>query len=51
MRQKAFKGWTLVNGLEVFIEQAIAQFELFTKRPAPVHIMRTAIRPFFKTAI
>ncbi|QKX55853.1 uncharacterized protein TRUGW13939_02952 [Talaromyces rugulosus] len=49
MREKAFEGWTLVNGLDVLIEQAIAQFELFAKRPAPVHIMRTAIRPFFKT--
>lgn len=38
------KGWVVVDGLKVLVEQGIAQYELFTKRPAPVHVMRQAIR-------
>lgn len=34
----------MVDGLKVLLEQGIAQYELFTKRPAPVHVMRRAIQ-------
>jgi len=33
-----------VSGLEMFIRQAAAQFELFTQRPAPLDLFRDALR-------
>ena len=44
MRPLASRGWITVDGLDVLVEQGIAQFEIFTKKPAPVHIMRQAVR-------
>ncbi|KAJ5175850.1 uncharacterized protein N7482_001727 [Penicillium canariense] len=41
---RAPKGWVVVDGLTVLVEQGITQYEIFTKRPAPVHVMRRAIR-------
>jgi len=41
---RASKGWVVVSGLLVLIEQGIAQYEIFTKRPAPVHVMRRVIQ-------
>ncbi|KAJ5646558.1 hypothetical protein N7490_002930 [Penicillium lividum] len=41
---RASKGWVVVSGLLVLIEQGIAQYEIFTKRPAPVHVMRRVIK-------
>ncbi|KAJ5337721.1 hypothetical protein N7452_004449 [Penicillium brevicompactum] len=38
------KGWVIVDGLKVLVGQGIAQYELFTRRPAPVHIMRRAVQ-------
>ena len=35
---------TTVSGLEMFVRQAAAQFELFTGKPAPVDTMREALR-------
>lgn len=40
---RASRGWVVVDGLMVLVEQGIAQYEIFTKRPAPVHVMRRAI--------
>ena len=37
------QGKTVVLGLEMFIEQAAAQFELWTKLPAPRAVMRNAV--------
>ncbi|RHZ63471.1 putative pentafunctional AROM polypeptide [Aspergillus thermomutatus] len=39
----ATKGWVVVDGLSLLVEQGIAQYEIFTKRPAPVHVMRKMI--------
>jgi shikimate dehydrogenase len=36
---------TVVDGLEVLLAQGAASFELWTGLPAPVEIMRAAIRP------
>ncbi len=33
-----------VNGLEMFVRQAARQFELFTKQPAPIDLMRETVR-------
>jgi 3-dehydroquinate dehydratase/shikimate dehydrogenase len=33
-----------VTGIEMFVRQAAMQFEIFTKQPAPLDIMRQALR-------
>lgn len=33
-----------VSGMEMFVRQAAAQFELFTNRPAPIDLMRDTLR-------
>ena len=38
-------GATVVDGLEVLVRQGAASFELWTGVPAPLEIMRAAIRP------
>jgi shikimate dehydrogenase len=38
-------GGTVVDGLEVLVAQGAASFELWTGLPAPVEVMRAAIRP------
>lgn len=44
MMQRSSRGWIVVEGLNVLVEQAIAQFEILTGRPAPVHVMKRAVR-------
>ncbi|KAJ5666684.1 hypothetical protein N7462_011093, partial [Penicillium macrosclerotiorum] len=44
MLARASKGWVVVDGLKVLIEQGIVQYEILTKRPAPVHLMRRVIQ-------
>ena len=36
-------GCRIINGVEMFINQAAAQFELFTGRKAPIDVMRKAL--------
>jgi len=36
-------GCRTVRGLEMFLYQAVGQFELWTQQPAPVEVMRTAL--------
>jgi shikimate 5-dehydrogenase len=44
MRQRSSQGWIVVDGLDVLVEEGIAQFEVLTKRPAPSHFIRRAVR-------
>lgn len=39
----AAAGATVIEGLEMFLGQAIVQFELFTGQPAPVDVMRRVV--------
>ncbi|PWY87131.1 hypothetical protein BO94DRAFT_596337 [Aspergillus sclerotioniger CBS 115572] len=41
--------WVIVDGLVLLLEQGIIQYELFTKRPAPVHVMRRALEQAINT--
>jgi 3-dehydroquinate dehydratase/shikimate dehydrogenase len=43
IRNAQAQGKTVVLGLEMFVEQAAAQFELWTKLPAPRAVMRNAV--------
>ena len=37
-------GWKIYKGVDVLEEQAYAQFELWTGKPAPVEVMRAAMQ-------
>ncbi|PYH43729.1 putative pentafunctional AROM polypeptide [Aspergillus saccharolyticus JOP 1030-1] len=50
MNDRTTQGWIVVDGLVILLEQGIAQYELFTKRPAPVHVMRRAIQQQSRTS-
>lgn len=39
----AHRGWTLIEPLEILIEQGAAQFELFTGHPAPKKQMTDSV--------
>lgn len=42
-REFSSKGWTAVNGLNWLLAQAIAQFEMFTGKQAPVLLMKEVV--------
>jgi len=44
LQQAGERGCGTVNGVEMFVRQAARQFELFTKRPAPIELMRETVR-------
>ena len=41
-------GCRTIPGLEMFLNQAVAQFELWTDRPAPVDVMRAVLESRFQ---
>jgi shikimate dehydrogenase len=41
-------GCKTISGLEMFLNQAATQFELWTNRPAPVDVMRTVLESRFQ---
>jgi shikimate dehydrogenase len=41
-------GCKTIPGLEMFLNQAVAQFELWTNQPAPVDVMRTVLESHFQ---
>ncbi|RDH33484.1 hypothetical protein BDQ94DRAFT_170114 [Aspergillus welwitschiae] len=51
MNERASMGWVVVDGLVVLLEQGIAQYELFTRRPAPVHVMRGVLREYTNASL
>lgn len=44
IKQARERGCATVTGVEMFVRQAARQFELFTGRPAPLEVMREALR-------
>jgi 3-dehydroquinate dehydratase / shikimate dehydrogenase len=44
LEQSAAAGAKTLSGMDIFLRQAAAQFELWTKQPAPMDVMRKAIR-------
>jgi 3-dehydroquinate dehydratase/shikimate dehydrogenase len=49
LRIAAAKGIRVVSGLEMFLAQGFAQWELWTKKPAPEREMRRAVTAKFKS--
>ena len=47
LREAKAAGCRTIRGLEMFLNQAIAQFELWTGRPAPADVMRTVLESRF----
>lgn len=44
------RGWTAVNGLNWLLAQAIAQFEMFTGKQAPVGLMKDVVGRLYERA-
>lgn len=47
LREARAAGCRTIRGLEMFLNQAVAQFELWTGRPAPTDVMRTVLESRF----
>lgn len=47
LRDAKAAGCRTIRGLEMFLNQAIAQFELWTGQPAPADVMRTVLESRF----
>ena len=43
LREAREKGCTVISGVELFVNQAVAQFELWTGQTAPKEPMREAV--------
>jgi shikimate dehydrogenase len=48
LKQAKQSGCKTISGLEMFLNQAVAQFELWTNRPAPVDVMRAVLESHFQ---
>jgi shikimate dehydrogenase len=47
LRDAKAAGCRTIRGLEMFLNQAVAQFELWTQQPAPADVMRTVLESRF----
>lgn len=47
LREAKAAGCRTIRGLEMFLHQAVAQFELWTGQPAPVEVMRAVLESRF----
>jgi shikimate dehydrogenase len=47
LREAKTAGCRTIRGLEMFLNQAVAQFELWTQQPAPADAMRTVLESRF----
>lgn len=47
LREAKAAGCRTIRGLEMFLNQAVAQFELWTQQPAPADVMRTVLESRF----
>jgi shikimate 5-dehydrogenase len=43
LQQAETAGAPTIGGIEMFVRQAVAQFEAWTKLPAPVDVMRAIV--------
>ena len=48
LKDARLAGCKTIPGLEMFLNQAVAQFELWTNQPAPVDVMRTVLESRFQ---
>jgi shikimate dehydrogenase len=48
LRDAGLAGCKTIPGLEMFLNQAIAQFELWTDQSAPVEVMRQVLESHFR---
>ncbi len=48
LKDARLAGCKTIPGLEMFLNQAVAQFELWTGQPAPVDVMRTVLESRFQ---
>ncbi len=48
LKEAEHAGCKTIPGLEMFLNQAVAQFELWTDRPAPVDVMRAVLESRFQ---
>src|SRR5206468_7332093 len=47
LREAGAAGCRTIKGVEMFLNQAVGQFELWTGRPAPVDVMRSVLESRF----
>ena len=50
LKEARSAGCPTIRGLEMFLHQAVAQFELWTGQPAPVPVMRRVLESHFSTS-
>ena len=48
LREASEKGCTVIRGVEMFVNQAIGQFERWTGHPAPLNVMRAVLEAKFQ---
>lgn len=48
LKEAKRSGCKTISGIEMFLNQAVAQFELWTNQPAPVEVMRFVLESHFK---